>query len=688
MLRNHSFLLSILLFLTCTCTLSYAVEIEHIITVRCEKDIGKVNKKVFGSAFRTYELKKWPRQRYVNADYGTGVWDPKHKKAIKEVIELAKSAGLSIIRFAGDNWKDAIGKKREHFLFGIDEYMSLIKDIQAEPLFLINYYDGDEQNAANFVEYLNLPSNGANPWAQEREKNGHIEPYGVKYFEFGNEVWSENVSPEEYANSYLSFQKAMKKVDPSIQLGAVIATSDWNRKLLEVAGDKVDFMIFHTYPPHPNNRHIKMMGNRNKGFKIALALPMVDDDMYFNEVLELLKEITGRTDVKIAVTEFNVGFGQKNPMPYRHSLGAALMNAELIRIFMKPENNVLMANNWHFINSHYGMIQTKGNYINYDCRRPLKIIKRPTYYVYELYNKHFGDMLLDTEVKGSTYSIKGLEMLLQNWDKRSQYIKSGVTIKKNLLRGSWKIRNFHGVNANEKNGVLELDLHNPVKFNYFHSSMTANVKPGTYYKLSGYIKADGLIDEKGFCLAVADGRGWDKTRSATCTINIKGTTNWTYVGVIYGTLRGAETVKVMARRIGNYGPLKGKVYFRDVRLEEFSFPNIQIPYLSVNASINESRDKVYLIVVNKHMHENITASIELQGFPLSVQRFKSNYTKADAWTLNGPSVIATNEQVKNNVKVTHRKIGIDGSHLDVSFEPHSVTAIEIGLEEHFNKMVN
>ena len=49
------------------------------------------------------------------------------------------------------------------------------------------------QDAADLVEYLNAPQgshpNGGTAWADVRAKNGHPEPYGIRYFEIGNEMY-------------------------------------------------------------------------------------------------------------------------------------------------------------------------------------------------------------------------------------------------------------------------------------------------------------------------------------------------------------------------------------------------------------------------------------------------------------------------------------------------------------------
>ena len=94
-----------------------------------------------------------------------------------------------------------------------------------------------------------------------------------------------------------------------------------------------------------------------------------------------------------------------------------------------------------------------------------------------------------------------------------------------------------------------------------------------------------------------------------------------------------------------------------------------IPYLSVNASKSGDGNIIYLMVINKNMKESITSTIELKDFRLGKQ--------GDAWILNAPSIDAINEENAENVKVVHKKFKIESNPFEFTFEPHSLTAIEI-----------
>ena len=106
---------------------------------------------------------------------------------------------------------------------GYHEYLQLAEDLGAEPLFCINAGISHKevvpmdqmgqwiQNALDAIEYANGPENSV--WGSLRAKNGHPEPFNLKYFEIGNEN-----GQEPYAERWLLFAKAIQEKYPDIKL--------------------------------------------------------------------------------------------------------------------------------------------------------------------------------------------------------------------------------------------------------------------------------------------------------------------------------------------------------------------------------------------------------------------------------------------------------------------------------------
>ena len=85
-----------------------------------------------------------------------------------------------------------------------------------------------------------------------RAANGHPEPYSVKFWEIGNEIWGNWVrghsDAETYARNYNRYVRAMRAVDPSLKFIAVGDNDmNWNRTVLARAGADIDYLAIHHY---------------------------------------------------------------------------------------------------------------------------------------------------------------------------------------------------------------------------------------------------------------------------------------------------------------------------------------------------------------------------------------------------------------------------------------------------------
>jgi alpha-N-arabinofuranosidase len=159
-----------------------------------------------------------PHQLGVNHRFvgnGHGMWDPAANAPKAEVVSRLRRAGVSDIRFPGGiignlyDWKKAIGENRECQVsgkrrdtgfggvsatgYGPDEHMDLVERIGADATMMVPFITGTPEDAADWVEYMDTPAgDGINPnegtdWAQVRSDNGHHAPYGVNFWEIGNE---------------------------------------------------------------------------------------------------------------------------------------------------------------------------------------------------------------------------------------------------------------------------------------------------------------------------------------------------------------------------------------------------------------------------------------------------------------------------------------------------------------------
>jgi len=126
----------------------------------------------------------------------------------RDVLAAAKDLRIPIPRWHGGNlvsgyhWTDGIGPREERprkmdlawsteesNRFGTDEFIEYCRMLGAEPYICVNMGTGTMDEAQAWVEYCN--GTGDTYWTDLRRKNGHEEPYNVKYCGLGNEMYGE-----------------------------------------------------------------------------------------------------------------------------------------------------------------------------------------------------------------------------------------------------------------------------------------------------------------------------------------------------------------------------------------------------------------------------------------------------------------------------------------------------------------
>jgi alpha-L-arabinofuranosidase len=257
---------------------------EAAVGVEIRVDAGqleqRINPEMFGSAV-IYRAGTMGFNAWVSDQRG-------YEEAVAKwnyYLPVLNELGLTALRYPdglGANnfhWKPGIGPIEQRDpdydgagipqTFGTDEFLRYCEELGAEPNLVVNVSTagrrvGTVQDAADWVEYCNAPNDGTNPgggidWAARRAENGHKEPYGVKFWELGNEDTYPGFG--DYARRVREYSAAMKAIDPTIELGVIrtgtgldalfgrSAWLDYISFMLNEAGDSFDFWIQHTYPP-------------------------------------------------------------------------------------------------------------------------------------------------------------------------------------------------------------------------------------------------------------------------------------------------------------------------------------------------------------------------------------------------------------------------------------------------------
>jgi len=224
------------------------------------------------------------------------------------MIRLFREAGFKMFKWPGGNFvstydfRDGLGDrdKRSPRLqpmwsdrvesndVGLHEFMALCRLVEAEPDLTIDSGFGSAREAAEQVEYCNGPASSR--MGRMRAENGHPEPFKIRYWTVGNEMYGPwqygHMSLDQYWVKHNAIVEAMKAVDPNIKVtisGASICEKsvdgaekkgnffpsmweppitehlpyqfgsiyDWDGWLLKKCADNIDNVSEHTYA-YPN----------------------------------------------------------------------------------------------------------------------------------------------------------------------------------------------------------------------------------------------------------------------------------------------------------------------------------------------------------------------------------------------------------------------------------------------------
>src|SRR5499427_2654003 len=362
----------------------------------------------------------------------------------KDVMEAVKQLGVSILRWPGGNfssgynWQDGIGPKDQRPVrldlawndlesnrFGTDEFLRYCELIGTDPYICINAGLGTIDDARHWVEYCNESHHTY--WADQRRKNGHEQPYKVKYWALGNEIdgpWQMgHKDADEYAKFALEAAKAMRQVDRDIKLVASGSSNygadwiTWNRTVLQTLRNQTDYIALHTY--------INNSANDLEGF-LAWSQTI---DRYIEVTEGLIRQVrTGQNPrpIYIAYDEWNVWYrtGNREKLEEVYNFEDALAMGMFFNSFFRHANIVKMANLAQMVNVIAPIMTNKQG-----------LFLQPIYFPIAEYGKQRGNKSIDAWVSGPTYKI-GNRPALSYLDVSATFNPSEGAVYLNVLNRS------------------------------------------------------------------------------------------------------------------------------------------------------------------------------------------------------------------------------------------------------------
>jgi alpha-N-arabinofuranosidase len=431
--------------------------------VDAEAVIGEINPYVYGHFVEHLE-------RCV---YG-GIWTEDGSSLRQDTLEWIRKLNPPIIRYPGGNfasgyhWQDGVGPKdkrperydaawkvTESNQVGTDEFVAFCQEVKSDPFLVVNCGNGSAEEAADWVAYCNQASGEGQ--GAHRAANGNVEPYGVKIWGVGNEVWGPwqigHSSAEEYAQRLSAFASAMRNADASIKLVAVgdKVQSDraddpgrlWNEEILRHAGDQIDYLSFHLYQPDQSGWQESY--DLDELHHIVCAAPL-DAEKMMQRMAAQIQEIVPQRDIRIAFDEWNLWLpppeGAKSMHQVEYCMRDALYTAGMLNVFHRQCNSLAIANLAQLV-----------NVLRFIVTNEESSYAAPYYYPFVMYQQ-METTALQCRVQGKYYDSAALGNITEMRD--VPYVDVTASVNPDRTRLVFGIVNRHPTSR----AFVDIDLKN------------------------------------------------------------------------------------------------------------------------------------------------------------------------------------------------------------------------------------
>ena len=290
--------------------------------------------------------------------------------------------------------------------FGTHEFMDLVEQLGTEAYITGNVGSGTPQEMMEWVEYMT--SDAVSPMANLRRQNGREKAWRLPYFGIANEPWGcgGNMRPEYYADEYRKYNTFVKNYDRSkpiyrIAAGANAEDFKWTEVLMGMAGARMNGLSLHYYTLPTGN-----WGAKGPSTKFG-------EDQWFSTLRRTLRmdelitrhaEIMDKADpekkVGLVVDEWGTWYDvepgtQPGFLYQQNTLRDALVAALNFHVFHRHADRVSMANIAQTVNVLQAMILTDKE----------KMLRTPTYWVFEMFKVHQGGTFLPVELQSPDYAF-------------------------------------------------------------------------------------------------------------------------------------------------------------------------------------------------------------------------------------------------------------------------------------------
>lgn len=340
----------------------------------------------------------------------------------RDVMEELRNLRTPVLRWPGGNfvsgyhWLDGVGPveqrprrmelawhAEESNRFGTNEFLRYCELLGVEPYICVNMGNGIMDEAQAWVEYCN--GTGNTYWANLRRTHGHEEPYRVKYWGLGNEMYGDwqigSLSAEDYVKKAREYAKVMKWTDPTIQLVSCgrDGLTDWDRIVIEALARYIDFHSIHIYTGS-YDYYSNVLSVHQADRAIRNCQSIIDIVRYQQHITH---------PISVVYDEWNIWFrelqGEKG-LEERYDLSDALAIATYLNIFIRNCRTVKMANLAQMVNVIAPIFTS-----------PDGLFLQTIYHPLRLYAQYMHEVALDLYVDSPTHELL-VERETSHWEHR------------------------------------------------------------------------------------------------------------------------------------------------------------------------------------------------------------------------------------------------------------------------------
>jgi len=381
---------------------------------------GKINKNIYG-----HFSEHLGRCIYEGYWVGEDSPIPNTKGIRNDVLEALRQLQIPVLRWPGGcfadeyHWKDGIGPREnrpqminthwggvvENNHFGTHEFMLLCELLGAEPYICGNVGSGTVHEMEQWVEYMTF--DGESPMANWRRQNGRDEPWKLTYFGIGNENWGcgGNMRPEYYADEYRRYATYVRNYGNNriykIACGPNVADYRWTEVMMREARHMMNGLSLHYYtvPGTWANKGSATEFDQKEWFVT------LQKTLYMDELITRHGSIMDFYDpqkrIGLIIDEWGTWYDVEpgtNPgfLYQQNTMRDALVAGINFNIFHKHCQRVQMTNIAQTINVLQAVILTEGE----------KMIKTPTYHVFDMYKVHQDADAVDLYIESEPYQFE------------------------------------------------------------------------------------------------------------------------------------------------------------------------------------------------------------------------------------------------------------------------------------------